>query len=163
MPRYLFSCAYDGTLWRGWQSQSGGGTVQDCLEAAFEAILRQSLRIHAAGRTDAGVHALAQCFHADVPEGCRMSPAAWVAALNAHLPASVRIGRAEPVAADFHARFSALGKVYEYRIWRGAVLPPHLRMRMAPPACARCRALAAGAQLLLRRARFSPLCGAPRK
>ena len=130
MPRFLFSCAYDGTLWRGWQSQAGGGTVQDCLEAAFEAILRQSLRIHAAGRTDAGVHALEQCFHADVPESCRMSPAAWVAALNAHLPATVRIYRAVPVEADFHARFSAVGKVYEYRIWSGAVLPPQLAQRV---------------------------------
>ena len=130
MPRLLFSCAYDGAPWHGWQSQIGGGTIQDCLESAFAAILRQSLRICAAGRTDAGVHALEQRFHADIPPACRMSPAAWVAALNAHLPPSVRIYSAEAVEPSFHARFSAVGKVYEYRLWRGPVLPPHLAKRV---------------------------------
>lgn len=125
MPRILFTCAYDGAPWRGWQSQVGGGTVQDCLEEAFARILKSPLRICAAGRTDAGVHALAQRFHADVPSACRMSAEAWLRALNAHLPASVRVMRAEPVADDFHARFDAVGKVYEYRVYRGSVLPPH--------------------------------------
>lgn len=129
MPRLLYICAYDGTPWLGWQSQAGGCTIQDSVEAAFARILKQPLRICAAGRTDAGVHAEAQCFHADVPESCRISPRAWVAALNAHLPASIRIMHAEPVPADFHARFSASGKIYEYRIWRGEVLPPHLANR----------------------------------
>lgn len=126
MPRVLYTCAYDGAPWLGWQSQSGGGTVQDCLESAFARILKAPLRICAAGRTDAGVHALGQRFHADVPETCRLSMQAWVAALNAHLPASIRILQAEPVGADFHARFSATGKEYEYRIWSGPVLLPHL-------------------------------------
>lgn len=130
MPRILFSCAYDGTPWRGWQSQAGGGTVQDCIESAFERILKAPLRISAAGRTDAGVHALEQRFHADVPESCRLNTRAWVAALNAHLPASVRIMCAEQVGADFHARFSAVGKLYEYRLWCGEVLPPHLADRV---------------------------------
>ena len=126
MPRILFTCAYDGAPWRGWQSQAGGGTVQDCLEAAFAAILKAPVRISAAGRTDAGVHALGQCFHVDVPETCRMSPQVWVAALNANLPASVRALHAEAVEPAFHARFSAVGKVYEYRICRAPVLLPHL-------------------------------------
>lgn len=130
MPRMLYTCAYDGTPWKGWQSQAGGGTVQDCLESAFAAILRTPLRISAAGRTDAGVHALEQCFHADVPESCRMNARAWVAALNAHLPASVRVMSARAVPESFHARFSAVGKVYEYRIWCGPVLPPHLARRV---------------------------------
>ena len=126
MPRILYTCAYDGAPWRGWQSQAGGGTVQDCVESAFAAILKEPLRISAAGRTDAGVHALGQRFHADVPASCRMSPQAWVAALNAHLPASVRVLSAEPVEDSFHARFSAVGKVYEYRLYRAPVLLPHL-------------------------------------
>ncbi len=130
MPRILFTCAYDGTPWRGWQSQAGGETVQDVLEAAFCAILRAPLRIAASGRTDAGVHAVAQCFHADIPESCRMSTENWRAALNAHLPGSIRVMHAEVVAADFHARFSAVGKVYEYGICTAAVLSPFLENRV---------------------------------
>lgn len=126
MPRVLYTCAYDGAPWLGWQSQAGGGTIQDSVEAAFARILKSPLRICASGRTDAGVHALGQRFHADVPDSCRMSPQAWVAALNAYLPASIRILCAEVVDDSFHARFSATGKEYEYRIWRGPVLLPHL-------------------------------------
>lgn len=129
MPRILFTCSYNGTPWRGWQSQAGGNTVQDVLEAAFCAILRAPLRISASGRTDAGVHAVAQCFHADIPESCRMSPENWRAALNAHLPGSIRIMTAEWVEADFHARFSARGKVYEYLICTAPVLSPFLEGR----------------------------------
>ncbi len=129
MPRLLFTCAYDGTPYLGWQSQRGGNTVQDAVEAAFARILKAPLRIAAAGRTDAGVHALAQCFHADLPEGCRMDARAWLAALNAHLPASIRIMAVREVAADFHARFSATGKLYEYTLCRAAVLPPFLAGR----------------------------------
>lgn len=124
MPRLLFTCAYDGTPWCGWQSQAGGCTIQDTLEAAFGAILKAPVRIAASGRTDAGVHAVAQCFHADIPETCRMSPQNWVAALNAHLPVSIRIFSAVPVESDFHARFNARSKVYEYVISTAAVLSP---------------------------------------
>ena len=129
MPRFLFTCAYVGAPWRGWQSQTGGETVQDCIEAAVERVLHRAQRICAAGRTDAGVHALAQRFHLDAPEDCRMDERSWVAALNAHLPPSVRVMAAQRVEQSFHARFNAVGKVYEYRIWRGAVLPPHLAGR----------------------------------
>ena len=125
MPRVLFTCAYDGAPWRGWQSQAGGCTVQDCLQEAFSRILHAPQKISAAGRTDAGVHALGQRFHADIPDSCRMTCSNWIAALNANLPASVRILDAQPVESDFHARFNAVGKTYEYRIYRGAVLPPH--------------------------------------
>ena len=129
MPRILFTCAYNGTPWHGWQSQAGGNTVQDVVEAACAAILRAPMRIAASGRTDAGVHAVAQCFHADVPESCRMSPENWRAALNAHLPGSIRIMKAELVEDDFHARFSAVGKVYEYCICTAPVLSPFLEGR----------------------------------
>jgi tRNA pseudouridine38-40 synthase len=64
------------------------------------AVLKSPLRIAASGRTDAGVHAHAQCFHADVPAACRMTPQNWQAALNAHLPASIRITAVEPVAPE---------------------------------------------------------------
>ena len=130
MHRLLFTCAYDGAPYLGWQSQRGGNTVQDVLEAAMAAIVKAPLRIAAAGRTDAGVHALAQCFHADVPENNRMDARAWRAALNAHLPASIRIMKVESVPADFHARFSASGKLYEYTLCTAEVLPPFLAGRV---------------------------------
>lgn len=130
MPRIFFCCSYDGVPFRGWQSQQGGGTLQDTLETVFASILKEPIRIAASGRTDAGVHARGQCFHADVPEGCRMQPAAWVAALNAKLPPSIRIWDAKVVESSFHARFSATGKVYEYLICRSAVLSPFLAGRV---------------------------------
>lgn len=129
MPRLLFTCAYDGAPYLGWQSQRGGNTVQDVVERAMADILREPLRIAAAGRTDAGVHAAAQRFHADIPESCRMSPQNWRDALNAHLPASIRIMAVQAVDAAFHARFNAVGKRYDYLIWRGPVLPPFLAGR----------------------------------
>lgn len=129
MPRLLFTCAYDGYPYCGWQSQRGGESVQDTIEAAMERVLKRKLRIAASGRTDAGVHAHAQCFHADIPVECRMSPENWLAALNAHLPASIRITRVEEVADDFHARFDAVGKEYVYLICRAPVLTPFLHGR----------------------------------
>lgn len=129
MPRLLFTCAYDGLPYCGWQSQRGGASVQDTIEEAAARILREPLRISASGRTDAGVHAHAQCFHADVPDTCRMSPDNWRAALNAHLPASIRILEVQAVDTSFHARFSAVGKEYEYLICTSAVLSPFLHER----------------------------------
>lgn len=129
MARLLFTCAYDGAPYCGWQSQRGEESVQDTIEAAMARILKAPLRIAASGRTDAGVHAHAQCFHADVPPGCRMSLANWQAALNAHLPASIRITGVREVAEDFHARFNARGKEYEYLICDGAVLSPFMNER----------------------------------
>ncbi len=113
--------AYDGSGFRGWQSQKGGGAVQDHLEAAFAKLCGEPVTVHGAGRTDAGVHALAQCAHADVP---RRQGIDWTAALNANLPREIRVLRCAPARADFHARYSAKGKIYDYRIWNGPVLSP---------------------------------------
>lgn len=126
MARILFTCAYDGTSYRGWQSQRGGQTIQDTIEEAMERIAHEPVRIASSGRTDAGVHAQAQVFHADLPESNRMSAENWVAALNAHLPQSIRMLEARFVEDDFHARFNAEGKVYDYLICRRAVLSPFL-------------------------------------
>lgn len=115
--------AYNGAPFSGWQSQASGNTVQDHLEKALAQVLRKRVRLHAAGRTDAGVHALGQCAHVDLPERSLTSER-WRDALNAQLPRSIRILRARFVTARFHARFSAKGKVYLYRIWNGEVLPP---------------------------------------
>src|SRR5436853_5753389 len=124
MPRRLkLIVAYDGSAFAGWQSQSHRNTVQDNLERAFRKITGKITRVHGAGRTDAGVHALAQCAHVDLADR-RLSTARWTAALNSLLPPTIRILRCRYVAQDFHARFSAKGKVYRYRIWSGPILPP---------------------------------------
>ncbi|PYK13497.1 MAG: tRNA pseudouridine(38-40) synthase TruA [Verrucomicrobia bacterium] len=115
--------AYDGTPFAGWQSQSHHNTIQDHLEGAFERILGKQVRVHGAGRTDAGVHALGQCAHVDLPDD-RLSAARWTKALNGLLPATIRVLRCQYVSYDFHARLSAKGKIYRYKIWLAPVLPP---------------------------------------
>jgi tRNA pseudouridine38-40 synthase len=114
---------YDGAPFAGWQSQSHRNTIQDQVERAFEHVLGKPARVHGAGRTDAGVHALAQCAHVDVPND-RLSAARWTEALNALLPPAIRVLRCQYVSNDFHARLSAKGKIYRYRIWLAPVLPP---------------------------------------
>jgi len=124
MPaRLKLIVAYDGASFAGWQSQANGNTIQDRLEQAFEQICSKQLRVHGAGRTDAGVHALAQCAHVDLPER-RYEPDRWVSALNGVLPPAIRIMRCRFVPAKFHARFSAKGKTYRYHIWNARVMPP---------------------------------------
>lgn len=115
--------AYDGTPFAGWQSQANANSVQDHLETALAKITGERIVVHGSGRTDAGVHALAQCAHADVPE--TLAPDAWRNAINAHLPPTIRVMKAARASPDFHARFSAKGKIYRYLIRTGPVLPPH--------------------------------------
>jgi tRNA pseudouridine38-40 synthase len=114
--------AYDGAPFAGWQSQSHRNTVQDHLERAFERVTSGAVRIHGAGRTDAGVHALAQCVHVDILKF--LPPDRWIKALNALLPPAIRVLRCRYVSQDFHARPSAKGKIYRYRIWSSPVLAP---------------------------------------
>ena len=114
--------AYDGAPFAGWQSQSHRNTVQDHLERALQRVSGGAVRVYGAGRTDADVHALAQCAHVDVSKflpACR-----WIKALNAFLPPAIRVLRCRYVSQDFHARLSAEGKIYRYRIWTAPILPP---------------------------------------
>jgi tRNA pseudouridine38-40 synthase len=122
-PRLKLTVAYDGAAFAGWQSQAHRNTIQDELERAFHKISGTRIRVHGAGRTDAGVHALAQCAHVDFPDK-RLTIERWTNALNAVLPAAVRILRCQYVSQKFHARFSATGKLYRYRIWAAPILPP---------------------------------------
>ena len=123
---------YDGTPFRGWQSQRGGGTVQDLMEAAVAAIVGERIVLHASGRTDAGVHALGQTVHFELTAEQagrlgRMGEAGrWVRALNAVLPPRLRVLKAVRAPSSFHARYSATGKIYRYELWTGGVLPPFL-------------------------------------
>jgi tRNA pseudouridine38-40 synthase len=123
--RLRLTLAYNGAAFSGWQSQRGGGGVQDALETAFRALCDGRIIVHESGRTDAGVHALGQCAHVDVPDG-RLPLGSWMMAVNARLPREVRVMRVQRASPDFHARFSASGKIYRYTIWNGPVLPPHL-------------------------------------
>ncbi len=120
--RLKLTVAYDGAPFAGWQSQSHRNTVQDHLERAFERVTGGSVRVNGAGRTDASVHAFAQCAHVDV---LKFLPAdRWIKALNALLPPAIRVLRCRNVSKDFHARLSAKGKIYRYRIWTAPILPP---------------------------------------
>jgi tRNA pseudouridine38-40 synthase len=124
MPsRLKLIVSYDGAPFSGWQSQANRNGIQDHLEGAFQRICSEPVRVHGSGRTDAGVHALAQCAHVDLPNR-RYQPDRWVSALNGLLPPAIRVMRCRFVSETFHARFSAKGKTYRYRIWNAAVLPP---------------------------------------
>jgi len=115
MPRYRLTIEYDGTPFVGWQRQANGRSVQQAVEEAVAAFSGEQVTLRGAGRTDAGVHALAQVAHLDLARGW---PAETVRdALNAHLrPEPVAILAAEETAADFDARFSAVRRHYLYRI-----------------------------------------------
>jgi tRNA pseudouridine38-40 synthase len=126
--RLQLEIAYHGAGINGWQSQSCGNTVQDYLEKAFLALCQERIIVHGAGRTDAGVHAEAQCAHADIPNE-RLSLREWLPALNAHLPDAIRVMKITEAPIDFHARFSAKGKIYRYTVWNGPALHPLMKDR----------------------------------
>ena len=113
--RYKITIEYDGTDFVGWQAQENGPSVQEALEDAIFAFSGEKLRLIAAGRTDAGVHALGQVAHFDLNK--KVTPYKVMAAINAHLKgARVAVLKAEVVAGDFNARFSATKRHYLYRI-----------------------------------------------
>ena len=124
MPRYRIIIEYDGRDYVGWQRQDNGPSVQAVLEEAASAIIgrRQPVAVQGAGRTDAGVHATGQAAHFDLPES--FDPFKLPLALNAHLPADVRVlDAAAAVADDFNARFDATGRAYRYRLWTRRIAP----------------------------------------
>lgn len=123
-PRRLkLIVSYDGRDFAGWQSQKHGRTVQDQIERAFAKICGRTVAVTGAGRTDAGVHALGHCAHADVPAET-FSATGWLKALNGVLPLTIRILRVHFVSENFHARFSAKAKLYRYRISNTEILSP---------------------------------------
>jgi tRNA pseudouridine38-40 synthase len=116
--------SYDGSDFAGWQVQPDAPTVQGTLAQAIGRITGEKVLPQGSGRTDAGVHALAQV--ATFVTESSVPTANFVKALNDILPASVRVLEIEETAADFHARHSARGKTYRYRIYRGPICPPFL-------------------------------------
>src|SRR3982074_3636175 len=115
MPRYTRRIEYDGAPFCGWQLQDNGASVQGALETAVKAICGGDGRVHGAGRTDAGVHALAQVAHCDIAK--QFPPGRLRDGLNAHLrPHPIGVLSAEIVPDTFEARFSARKRHYLYRI-----------------------------------------------
>jgi len=115
LTRFRLTVEYDGRPFMGWQRQAHGPSVQQALEEAVEAITGETAVLHAAGRTDAGVHAYAMAAHVDIDRP--ITPFRLSEALNARLrPLPVAVLKAETAAEDWHARFSCIGRRYVYRI-----------------------------------------------
>jgi tRNA pseudouridine38-40 synthase len=125
MPTLKLTLAYDGAAYVGWQRQANGPSVQACLELALKAFDPLPVTVVGAGRTDAGVHALAQV--ASVRLAHPIAPAALMRAANGRLPADIRVLSVELVPDDFHARFCATAKTYRYRLLGGPVVSPFER------------------------------------
>ena len=119
--RVALGVEYDGAAFCGWQTQPSGCGVQDHLERALGRIAGEPVSITCAGRTDAGVHALAQVIHFDTR--AERPASAWIRGVNAALPAGVAVLWAREVRADFHARYSALSRSYRYILLNDAVRP----------------------------------------
>ncbi|MEZ0247406.1 MAG: tRNA pseudouridine(38-40) synthase TruA [Methylophilaceae bacterium] len=119
--RIAVGLEYDGSGFCGWQSQPSGCGVQDHLQKAIREVAGHSVTVHAAGRTDAGVHAMSQVAHFDVTVERPMT--AWVRGVNAFLPAGARVQWAQLVSDEFHARFSAHQRSYQYLLINRPVAP----------------------------------------
>jgi len=122
---YRITLAYDGTCYSGWQVQPNATSIQAKVEEALKIILRKELRVIGSGRTDAGVHALGQVAHFhcdDILDLHRL-----LRSLNGLLPNDIRVKDIVPASLDFHAQYSATGKVYHYHLWLEKVHSPFLR------------------------------------
>ena len=126
--RIALGLEFDGTAFHGWQSQPDGSGVQNALEHALSGVAGVQVRLTAAGRTDAGVHATIQVVHFDVdvvrPES------AWLRGVNSLLPPAVVVRWAVPMPAEFHARYSATGRHYTYLLLDRPVRPALLASRV---------------------------------
>lgn len=120
--RYLVKVSYNGSKFYGFQYQKKARTVQDEIERVLNRMHKKFVRIHPAGRTDAGVHATEQYVHfdsnIDIPED------KWKFAINSGLPADILIHRVQKIDDDYHVRFHSKGKAYRYRIYQGADKDP---------------------------------------
>jgi tRNA pseudouridine38-40 synthase len=117
--RVALGIEYDGSTFKGWQSQLGQKTVQSTIEKALGIVANQPIVTTCAGRTDAGVHALFQVIHFDT-DICR-APRSWTYGCNANLPNSISVVWAKMVPSTFHARFSAIERTYNYLIYNRSI------------------------------------------
>src|SRR6202022_804791 len=122
MRYFKLTIAYDGTDFHGWQVQTNKPPIQGEITNILGRLTQERLLLYGAGRTDAGVHALGQV--ASFKTASILSASEFQRALNALLPPTIRIVASDEVGPTFHARWSARGKTYQYRIYRGKVVPP---------------------------------------
>lgn len=155
MTRYALTVEYDGRPFMGWQRQDHGPSVQQSIETAIEKMTGESVAVHAAGRTDSGVHALAMRAHVELQRD--VAPFRLMEGLNALIrPDPVAILTCEQVADDWHARFSCIGRAYEYRIvTRRAPLTWEAGLAWRIPAPLDADAMHRAAQLLVGRHDFT--------
>ncbi|SPP65600.1 tRNA pseudouridine(38-40) synthase TruA [Nitrospira lenta] len=114
MPTIKLTLEYEGTHYAGWQRQLNQPTVQEAVETAITHVTQQTISVVAAGRTDAGVHAQGQVVSFRIDRD--MTAYQWMMALNAHLPPDISVCTVDFPLPDFHARYKAKGKLYQYRI-----------------------------------------------
>ena len=124
MRYFKLTIAYDGTDFHGWQIQKNKPTVQGEIVSVLRRLTQEDIQLNGSGRTDAGVHALGQVANFRTQSG--LPALEFQRALNALLPMSIRVMGAEETGPAFNARFSAKGKIYRYRLYRGKVVPPFL-------------------------------------
>src|SRR3989440_2030041 len=124
MRYFKLTIAYDGTDFHGWQMQANKPTIQGEIVGVLRQLTQENVVLHGTGRTDAGVHALGQV--GSFRTQSHLSAQNFQRALNALLPPAIRIVSSEEVGPDFNARWSATGKIYRYRLYRGRVVPPFL-------------------------------------
>lgn len=127
--RIAMGLEYDGRAYCGWQFQEHSPSVQQQVEQALSVVANHPVRVHCAGRTDTGVHALGQVLHFDTD--ARRPPRSWVFGANANLPKDIVFTWAKPVPEDFHARFKATARRYRYVILNRPVRPSVLAWRVA--------------------------------
>lgn len=125
MHNYKLFVSYEGTRYSGWQTQKNGISIQALLEKYLSIILRTSIKVVGSGRTDAGVHAIGQVAHFKTTTSFKFSR--LLKSLNGLLPPDIRVLSIEEVPLDFHARYSAIGKVYHYYLYVGPVKDPFNR------------------------------------
>ena len=159
MNTFKICVAYDGTDFVGWQRQAAGTSIQGLIEGALRLLDGRDVTVTGAGRTDAGVHALAQAASFALQR--EIDPGVLVRALNARLPETIRVASAKAVAATFNARFDARTKTYRYRIWNGPIISPFERLYAWHVVCPLDEtAMAEAAELLEGRHDFAAFQGA---
>lgn len=124
--KYKLLLVYDGTHYSGWQVQPNGISIQTLVEKAVSTILRAPTQVTSSGRTDAGVHALEQVAHFTSEQPFEIEKFHY--SLNGLLPLDIRVKSVSTAAPDFHARYSAKGKIYRYHLHTGRVINPFTRL-----------------------------------
>jgi tRNA pseudouridine38-40 synthase len=154
MQNYKLIISYDGTDYYGWQRQPNKKTIQGQLESALEKILSKKTAVIGSGRTDAGVHALGQTAH--FKADTRLDKKEFFEALNGRLPKDIRIVSLQKIPSDFHARKSALSKIYQYRIINSTKISPFLlRYTLQWPAPLNLKSIKEAASLFIREGDFT--------